>query len=145
MRSHEGAAAVRGRVQNRVPWVPGPMRTDSQRTAPAVAADAVTAGLLPFLLGLVLVAVLVGAVWLGIRIRSREPAPPRPEDQPRPPASGPVPHVTEEREPAEVPRGRGRLTPHELPGHGNSGTRPARRPARRRGERQSGGSRGPGA
>ncbi|WP_407562985.1 DUF6479 family protein [Streptomyces sp. 184] len=104
-----------------------------------LAADtAVTAALLPFLIGLVLVAVLVGAVWLGIRIRSREPAPPRPEDQPRPPASGPVRRVTEEhREPVEVPRRGRRLTAHRLRGHGNSGTRPGRR--------QSGGSSGAGA
>ncbi|WBB61148.1 DUF6479 family protein [Streptomyces sp. WMMC500] len=107
------------------------MRTDPHTFASGAAADAVTAGLLPFLIGLLVVAVLIGAVWLGIRIRSREPAPPRPEEQPRPPASGPVRRITEEREPAEVPRGRGRLTPHRLRGHGNSGTRPAgRRPHR---------------
>ncbi|GAA2679167.1 DUF6479 family protein [Streptomyces aculeolatus] len=125
------------------------MRTDPHTTrAAGRAADAaVTAGLLPFLLGLVVVAVLIGAVWLGIRVRSREPAPPRPEDQPRPPASGPVRRVTEEREPAEVPRDGGRLTPHRLRGHGNSGTRPAgaRRHRAARGRRQSGGSSGAGA
>lgn len=119
------------------------MRTDphTARAAGRAADAAVTPGLLPFLLGLVVVAVLIGAVWLGIRVRSREPAPPRPEDQPRPPASGPIRRVTEEREPAEVPRDGGRLTPHRLRGHGNSGTRPAGA----RGRRQSGGSSGAGA
>ncbi|AKH86295.1 hypothetical protein AA958_33310 [Streptomyces sp. CNQ-509] len=102
------------------------MRTDPHTRASGTTADtALAAGLLPFLLGLVVVAVLIGAVWLGIRIRSGEPAPPRPEEQPRPPASGPVGRVTEEREPAELPRDGRRLTAHRLRGHGNTGTRPA--------------------
>ncbi|WP_326799997.1 DUF6479 family protein [Streptomyces sp. NBC_01808] len=109
------------------------MHTDPHTRASGTAADtAVTAGLLPFLLGLVVVAVLIGAVWFGIRIRSREPAPPRPGEQPQPPASGPVGRVTEEREPAELPPDGRRLTPHRLRGHGNSGTRPARHRQHRR-------------
>ncbi|WP_399922283.1 DUF6479 family protein [Streptomyces kanamyceticus] len=30
------------------------------------------------------------SVWFGARVRNRERVPPRPEEQPRPPAGGPV-------------------------------------------------------
>ena len=75
--------------------------------------------------GVVVVALLMGAFWMGARIRRREPGPPRPEDHPRLPDGGPVREVREAREPDEVPRSDHRLTPHELPNHGNSPTRPA--------------------
>ncbi|MEU6255773.1 DUF6479 family protein [Streptomyces sp. NPDC047043] len=97
--------------------------------------------------GVVVVALLIGAFWLGARIRRREPGPPRPEEQPRLPDEGPVREVLENREPDEVPRSDRRLTPHELPGHGNSPTRTgASRPRRRWSEGGSGsfGSGGPG-
>ncbi|MGV9562863.1 DUF6479 family protein [Streptomyces sp. NPDC003480] len=80
-------------------------------------------GLGPFLAGLVVVALLLGAFWLGARVRRREPAPPRPEEQPGLPEGGAVGVVMENREPDEVPRGRHRLTPHELKAHGNLGSR----------------------
>jgi hypothetical protein len=89
--------------------------------------------------GVVIVAVLIGAFVLGARIRRREPAPPRPDEQPRLPDEGPVRELLENREPDEVPRGDRRLTPHELPGHGNSPTRSA--PSKQR-PRWSGGSSG---
>ncbi|MFD9483027.1 DUF6479 family protein [Streptomyces sp. NPDC059991] len=79
-------------------------------------------GVVPFLVGLVLVGLLVGAVWRGLRRRSRVP---RPEEQPRLPEGGPVGQVVEQREPAEVPRSHKRLTPHRLRGFGNQGTRPS--------------------
>jgi len=55
----------------------------------------------PFVAGVIVVALLIGAFWLGARIRGREPAPPRPEEQPRLPEGGPV---LENREPEEIPR-----------------------------------------
>lgn len=97
--------------------------------------------------GVVIVAVLIGAFVVGSRIRRREPAPPRPDEQPRMPDEGPVREVREHREPDEVPRSDHRLTPHELPGHGNSPTRTGpSQPRRRWSEGGSGsfGSGGPG-
>jgi hypothetical protein len=73
--------------------------------------------------GVVVVAVLIGAFWLGVRIKRRELPPPTPDEQPRLPEDGPVREVREQREPHEVPKGRHRMTPHEIPGHGNDGTR----------------------
>ncbi|MFD4576263.1 DUF6479 family protein [Streptomyces sp. NPDC058417] len=71
--------------------------------------------------GVVLVGGLIWAFRLGARIRSREPAPPRPEEQPRLPADGPVRESYERREPDEMPRSTdgSRLGPHEL--HPNGG------------------------
>ncbi|MGW1166861.1 DUF6479 family protein [Streptomyces sp. NPDC001153] len=66
------------------------------------------------------VACAAGLIWafrLGFRVRSREPAPPRPDEQPRMPASGPVHEIREMREPDEVPRAADdseRLTPYQL-------------------------------
>jgi Family of unknown function (DUF6479) len=94
--------------------------------------------------GVVIVALLIGAFWLGARIRRREPGPPRPEEQPRVPDEGPVREVLENREPDEVPRSDRRLTPHELPGLGNSPTRPGRGKGRRRWSEGSSGSFGSG-
>ncbi|EGX55295.1 hypothetical protein SZN_33591 [Streptomyces zinciresistens K42] len=82
--------------------------------------------------GLVVVALLIGAFALGSRARRRQPAPPRPEEQPRLPPGGPVGEVRENREPDEVPRGDHRITPHEMPGHGNSPSRPGTATGRRR-------------
>jgi hypothetical protein len=86
-------------------------------------------GIAPFLIGLVVVAILIGAVWLGIRVKKREPAAPRPEEQPRAPQRDHPPgEVQEVREPDEMPQDGVRRTPHQLGGqgqHGNSGTRPA--------------------
>ncbi|ANH90201.1 MULTISPECIES: DUF6479 family protein [unclassified Streptomyces] len=111
------------------------------------AAHGAAIGIWPFVAGLVLVALLIGAFWMGARIRRREPAPPRPDEQPRLPDSGPVGSVLENREPDEVPHDGDRLTPHRLPGHGNAGTRtgaPAPRPRWDAGGSGSFGSGGPG-
>jgi hypothetical protein len=97
--------------------------------------------------GLAVVALLIGAFVVGYRIRRREPAPPRPEEQPRMPAEGPVHEAREHREPDEVPRSDHRLTPHEMPAHGNVSSRPSPSQERPRwGEGSSGsfGSGGPG-
>ncbi|MEU6476843.1 DUF6479 family protein [Streptomyces sp. NPDC047017] len=120
----------------------------SNASVDIAAAHGAAIGIWPFVLGLVLVALLIGAFWMGARIRRREPAPPRPEEQPRLPESGPVGDVVERRAPDEVPRGGDRLTPHRLKAHGNLGTRTSPAPARPRwdeGGSGSFGSGGPGA
>lgn len=61
-----------------------------------------------------------GLIWafrLGFKVRQREPAPPRPEEQPKLPTTGPVRESHEMREPEDVPKaadGNERLTPHQL-------------------------------
>ncbi|MFF5566495.1 DUF6479 family protein [Streptomyces sp. NPDC012623] len=87
------------------------------------AASSGAAAFLPLVFGVVVVAVLIGAFVFGRRVRAREPSPPTPEEQPTPPAGGPVGEVTEHREPNEVPRRAERLSPHELGGPGS--TRPS--------------------
>ena len=101
-------------------------------------------GIGPFVAGLVVVALLIGAFWLGARIRRREPAPPRPEEQPRLPDGGPVREVLENREPDEVPRSDDRLTPHRLSAHGNLGSRTSAAQGRPRWDEGSSGSFGSG-
>ncbi|MFI5659999.1 DUF6479 family protein [Streptomyces sp. NPDC051684] len=104
--------------------------------------------LLMWIIGLVVAGVLIAAFIWGRRIRAREPGPPRPEEQPKLPDSGPVLETREYRDPDEVPRDGGRLTPHELhEGYGTSGThpRPAQDPAEhRKGDDSSFGGGGPG-
>ena len=94
--------------------------------------------------GVAVVALLIGAFVLGVRIRRREPAPPRPEEQPRLPDEGPVREVLENREPDEVPRSDRRLTPHELPAHGNVSSRTSPTKGRRRWDEGSSGAFGSG-
>ncbi|MFF7970022.1 DUF6479 family protein [Streptomyces sp. NPDC007905] len=94
--------------------------------------------------GVAITAGLVWAVRLGMRVRRREPAPPRPDEQPKPPPSGPVRETQEMREPDEVPRAADeseRLTPHQL---GNAGTRRAEDQRRPRWSSGSSGSFGGG-
>lgn len=109
-----------------------------------IAAQGAAIGIWPFVIGLVLVALLIGAFWMGIRVRRRESAPPRPEEQPRVPEGGPVGEVLENREPDEVPRGRDRLTPHQLKEHGNLGSRTSPTQGRPRWDEGSSGSFGSG-
>jgi hypothetical protein len=111
----------------------------------AAARGALAAGLL--VAGVVVVALLIGAFVLGIRVRRREPRPPHPQEQPRLPDGGPVREVREQREPAEVPRSDHRVTPHDLPAHGNIPSRPSssrKRPRWKAGGSGSFGSGGPG-
>ncbi|WP_037836936.1 DUF6479 family protein, partial [Streptomyces sp. NRRL S-481] len=76
--------------------------------------------------GLAVVALLLGAFILGVRLKRRRP--PRPEEQPRMPEGGPVRETREHREPDEVPQGRGRLTPHELKTQGDRTSASQERP-----------------
>ncbi|MET7699654.1 DUF6479 family protein [Streptomyces sp. NPDC005485] len=104
-------------------------------------------GIAPLIAGVIVVAGLIWAVRLGIRVRRREPAPPRPEEQPRLPEDGPVSEIREYREPDEVPRSGDRLTPHRLKAHGNISSRPSpskKRPRWDEGNNGSFGSGGPG-
>ena len=99
-------------------------------------------GVFPLLAGLVIVCALIWAVRLGIRVRRRESAPPRPEEQPRLPDSGPVREVSEMREPHEVPKAQNeseRLTPHQFQGHGNLRSRRSEDQSRPRWSPGSGG------
>ncbi|MCP9993776.1 DUF6479 family protein [Streptomyces albogriseolus] len=74
--------------------------------------------------GIVVLALLIGMFLFGSRrVRDNDSRRPRPEEQPRMPEGGPVREVREHREPEEMPRTDERLTPHELKGHGNAGTR----------------------
>lgn len=84
----------------------------------------VVAGSAPFVVGLLITAMLVAAVWWGMRVRAREPGPPRPEDHPHLPAGGAVHEISEMREPDEMPHNGRVLTPHEL--HGNISSRRAK-------------------
>ena len=94
--------------------------------------------------GVVIVALLIGAFWMGAKVRRREPTPPSPEQQPQVPDEGPVREVMEDREPDEVPRTDRRLTPHELPGHGNAPTRSSASKQRPRWDEGSSGAFGSG-
>ncbi|MFE7646872.1 DUF6479 family protein [Streptomyces phaeoluteigriseus] len=93
--------------------------------------------------GVALVGGLIWAFRLGAKIRSREPAPPRPEEQPRRPASGPVGESHGAREPNEMPRPEDgeRLTAHELR---PTGSRESDDQSRPRWNQESGGSFGSG-
>ncbi|WP_221354133.1 DUF6479 family protein [Streptomyces beigongshangae] len=93
----------------------------------------------PLVVGLLVAAVLVTAVWWGIRVRGREPCPPRPEEQPRLPETGAVREIREAREPDEMPHDGSVLTTHELRSPGNMSTRRARDQKRRRWNQNSGG------
>ncbi|GGQ84571.1 hypothetical protein GCM10010261_33900 [Streptomyces pilosus] len=93
---------------------------------------------------LVVVALLIGMFAFGSRRTRNGSRRPRPEEQPRMPAGGPVREVREQREPDEVPRSDERMTPHELNGHGNAGSRTGAAQERPRWDEGSSGSFGSG-
>ncbi|MFF6996814.1 DUF6479 family protein [Streptomyces sp. NPDC008313] len=101
-----------------------------------------------FVGGLVIVAALIWAVRLGVRTRRREPGPPRHDQQPRMPRSGPVHETRERREPDEVPRAADeseRLTPHDLHASGSRRSEDQERPRWDSGSSGSFGGGGPGS
>ncbi|KQX64008.1 MULTISPECIES: DUF6479 family protein [unclassified Streptomyces] len=109
-----------------------------------LAAASGLASLVLFVVAMALLAVLGGSFWLGTRVKSREPARPRPEEQPHLPPGGAVREIRENREPDEVPRtekGGRPLTPYELT---NMQTRPSGEKTRPRWSRGSSGSFGGG-
>ncbi|MDX3230760.1 DUF6479 family protein [Streptomyces sp. ME19-01-6] len=98
----------------------------------------------PLVVGIVIVVLLIAAVWWGMRLRAREPAPPQgpqrragawqavgePEGRARADGHGPghqesarVGYVRENREPEELPRDGTRRLPHQLGGSGNEDSR----------------------
>lgn len=95
-------------------------------------------GIGPFVAGLVVVAVLIGALFMGRRIWRRELPRPRPDEQPRVPDGGPVYEETMCREPDEMPQSDTRTLPHELHGYGNASSRPS--PGKPRNRWSNGGS-----
>ncbi|MEU1039471.1 DUF6479 family protein [Streptomyces sp. NPDC005551] len=83
----------------------------------AVFKDAAFGVMGAFLGGLLVVAALIWAVRLGIKVRRREPEPPKPHEQPRLPETGAVHETRETPEPNEVPRaadGGERLNPQQV-------------------------------
>jgi hypothetical protein len=70
-----------------------------------------------FIGGMFVSGALIWAVQLGMAVRDREPEPPKPEDQPHLPDTGPVHEEREVREPDEVPHAAQeseRLMPYQL-------------------------------
>ncbi|MFE5628577.1 DUF6479 family protein [Streptomyces sp. NPDC056470] len=92
-----------------------------------IAAGVWQSGLAQVLGGLVVVAVLIGAFMLGIRIKNRELPPPDPESQPHRPASDQLPgEMSEYRKASEVPLNDGehRLMPYNLNSSGETDPEP---------------------
>jgi hypothetical protein len=113
----------------------------------AASGSSVLASVAFVVVGVGLVAGLIWAFRLGFKIRRNEPTPPRPDDQPRMPASGPVRETHRVREPNEMPQSADgeRLTPHELRPTGGRDSDDQRRPRWDPGAGGSFGSGGPGA
>ncbi|MEU9373800.1 DUF6479 family protein [Streptomyces sp. NPDC048255] len=86
--------------------------------------------------GIIVAGFLLGAFWLGKKIRAQEPAPPTAESQPHLPEGGAVYEVREEREHVEIPEGG--LRPHEMQGYGNFGSTTSTHPEEDRARRESG-------
>ncbi|WP_031010998.1 DUF6479 family protein [Streptomyces sp. NRRL F-5727] len=99
-------------------------------------------GLAQVIGGLVLVAVLIGAFALGIRVSRRELPPPDPESQPHRPETDRLPgEVYEYREPSEMPHtdGEHRLLPYNLRNCGEASLAPPGEEKRKWGGISSGG------
>ncbi|NSC20808.1 hypothetical protein FM076_06155 [Streptomyces albus subsp. chlorinus] len=124
------------------------MNADVTQTALDIAARDHLVGLAPLGIGLLIVIALIGAVWLGIRVRNREPEPPEPEDQPHLPPEGPTEEVVANREPDEMPRDGVRRLPHTgVHDYGDREDHPGEPPRRKKwepGKSGSFGSGGPG-
>lgn len=112
----------------------------------SILATSQAASVFPFILGILVVAMLIGAVWMGWRVRRQEPPRPRPDEQPHLPNSGPVREERGAREPNDIPWHKtDRLTPHQLEGHGRGNTRPSSDKNRHRWSEGNSGSFGSGS
>ncbi|MFB7864613.1 MULTISPECIES: DUF6479 family protein [unclassified Streptomyces] len=92
-----------------------------------LAAGVWQSGLAQVLGGLLVVAVLIGAFALGIRVKNRELPPPEPESQPYRPETDQLPgEVSEYRKPSEMPEtdGEHRLMPYNLKSSGEADPEP---------------------
>ncbi|MER8233381.1 DUF6479 family protein [Streptomyces sp. NPDC101490] len=110
--------------------------------AQTLAAGVWQSGLGQLIGGLVLVAVLIAAVWLGFRVRDRESRAPKPDEQPHRPDTGELPgEVSEYRRRTEVPRtdGEHRLMPYQLHDTGETAPDPPTEEKRKWGGISSGG------
>ncbi|MFR9792962.1 DUF6479 family protein [Streptomyces sp. MB22_4] len=82
-----------------------------------LAAPSGLVGLVLFVIAVGLLALLAGGFWLTSRVKYRESARPRPDEQPKLPPEGAVHEVQENRDYQEVPKtpkGGRPLTPYEL-------------------------------
>ncbi|MEV6651896.1 DUF6479 family protein [Streptomyces sp. NPDC051219] len=97
-----------------------------QDTAPDVvlAARDHLIGIAPFVVGLAMVAFLLGAFWWGKKRRAQEPPVPRPEDQPERPDHRTHIEESGHHSTAAFPAGGDRLMPYQLKGHGNDVAHP---------------------
>ncbi|WP_344569591.1 DUF6479 family protein [Streptomyces axinellae] len=102
-------------------------------------------GIAPFVIGIIIVAALITAVWLGIRIRNREPEPPEPDSQPHLPDEGATDEIMENREPDEMPHDGERRLPHVgVHDQGDRESHPGEPPRRKKWEPGKSGSFGSG-
>ena len=127
-----------------LPWYWGYATMMYIASQDVVLASSTTNVVAAFIGGLVIVAALIWAVRLGIRVRGEEPAPPTAEEQPRLPEGGAVYEEREVREPDEVPhagRESERLMPYNM--H-SAGTKHADDQHRKRWQPGSSGSFGSG-
>ncbi|MFI6350325.1 DUF6479 family protein [Streptomyces sp. NPDC050560] len=101
------------------------MSMSEQSTQTVLAFSDVLVGVGAFVGALIIAGVLLWAFLWGQRSMERERPRPRADEQPHLPDGGPVEEESERREPEELsPReDRDRLTPHTIPGFGNSGSR----------------------
>ncbi|MGW6739186.1 DUF6479 family protein [Streptomyces sp. NPDC055025] len=86
----------------------------SQPLFPLSASSPVLGGIAPLIIGIAIVAVLVGMIPWAIRRRGTQPPPPRPEEQPVQPAHRTHIDHNRESEGDSFPGDGSRLTPHEL-------------------------------
>ncbi|MFG2340483.1 DUF6479 family protein [Streptomyces yangpuensis] len=95
--------------------------TDPSSSAHAVQLSAGAAGTGLLAVGVVVALLLIAAVWWGIRRRAAEPSPGAPSRR----TARRSHHVEERREPdpQSFPGGGERLSPHEMKGYGNLGSR----------------------
>ncbi|MFG2867495.1 DUF6479 family protein [Streptomyces sp. NPDC048338] len=109
---------------------------------PALAAGVWQSGLAQVLGGLLVVAVLIGAFMLGIRIKNRELPPPDPASHPHRPDTDQLPgEVSEYRKASEMPHtdGEHRLMPYNLQSSGQADPDPQSEEKRKWGGISSGG------
>ncbi|MFC9730668.1 DUF6479 family protein [Streptomyces roseolus] len=107
-----------------------------------LAAGVWQSGLAQVIGGLVVVAVLIGAFALGVRITRRELPPPDPESQPHRPETSRHPgEMSEYRKPSEMPHtdGEHRLMPYNLRNSGEASDAPPGEEQRKWGGISSGG------